>query len=159
MIFQLKWNWKMLRTQKWGKPIKVLKCETNCLAACSFKWKKWGRVTMSSYKVNTLKANINLSFDLQTLLSLLNPLRASVAVIIGTSQLICSATNNWFTQLTMATLVLNGLKYRSSDPEVFSEKDVLKICSTFTEEHPCRSAISIKLLCKLKSHFGKNVPL
>ena len=36
---------------------------------------------MSSYKVNTLKANINLLFDLQTLLSLLNPLSASVAVI------------------------------------------------------------------------------
>ena len=27
------------------------------------------------------------------------------------------------------------------------EKDVLKICSKFTGEHPCESAISIKLLC------------
>ena len=38
--------------------------------------------------------------------------------------------------------------YRSSFPEVFLGKVVLKICSTFTgEEHPCRRAISIKLLC------------
>ena len=33
---------------------------------------------------------------------------------------------------------------RSSHPEVFLEKGVLEICSKFTE-HPCRSAISIKL--------------
>ena len=36
--------------------------------------------------------------------------------------------------------------YRSSHPEVFLGKGVLKICSKFTGEHPCRSAISIKLL-------------
>ena len=36
---------------------------------------------------------------------------------------------------------------RSSHPEVFLEKGVLKICSKFTGEHPCRSAISINLLC------------
>ena len=34
---------------------------------------------------------------------------------------------------------------RSSPPEVFLGKGVLKICSKFTGEHPCRSAISIKL--------------
>ena len=37
--------------------------------------------------------------------------------------------------------------FRSSHPEVFLRKDVLKICSKFTGEHPCRSVISIKLLC------------
>ena len=37
--------------------------------------------------------------------------------------------------------------FRSSPPEVFLGKGVLKICSKFTEEHPCRSAISKKLLC------------
>ena len=37
--------------------------------------------------------------------------------------------------------------YRSSHPKVFCWKGVLKICSKFTGEHPCRSAISIKLLC------------
>ena len=34
---------------------------------------------------------------------------------------------------------------RSSHPEVFLRKAVLKICSKFTGEHPCWSAISIKL--------------
>ena len=35
--------------------------------------------------------------------------------------------------------------YRSSRPDVFLGKSVLKICSNFTGEHPCRSVISIKL--------------
>ena len=35
--------------------------------------------------------------------------------------------------------------FRSSHPEVLLEKGVLKICSKFTWEHPCRSVISIKL--------------
>ena len=34
---------------------------------------------------------------------------------------------------------------RSRHPEVFLGKGVLKICSKFTGEHPCRSAIWIKL--------------
>ena len=37
--------------------------------------------------------------------------------------------------------------FRSSHPEVFLEKDVLKKCNKFTGEHPCRSVTSIKLLC------------
>ena len=37
--------------------------------------------------------------------------------------------------------------YRSSHPEVFLEKSVLKICSKFTGEHPCRSMMSMRLLC------------
>ena len=36
---------------------------------------------------------------------------------------------------------------RSSPPEVFLDKGVPKKCSKFTGEHPCRSEISIKLLC------------
>ena len=36
---------------------------------------------------------------------------------------------------------------RSSSPEVFLVKGVLKICSKFTGEHPSRNVISIKLLC------------
>ena len=39
-----------------------------------------------------------------------------------------------------------SMKLRSSHPEVFLEKGVLKICSKFTGVHPCRSVISIKLL-------------
>ena len=45
-------------------------------------------------------------------------------------------------------LPLKGSR-RSSRPEVFLGKGVLKIFSKFTGEHPCRSAISIKLLCNL----------
>ena len=36
---------------------------------------------------------------------------------------------------------------RGSPPEVFLGKGVLKICSKFTRKYPCRSVISIKLLC------------
>ena len=36
---------------------------------------------------------------------------------------------------------------RNSPPEVLLGKGVLKICSKFTGEHPCRSTISIKLVC------------
>ena len=36
--------------------------------------------------------------------------------------------------------------FRGSHPEVFLGKGVLKICSKFTGEHSCRSAISIKFL-------------
>ena len=35
--------------------------------------------------------------------------------------------------------------YRSSRPEVFLRKGILKIYSIFAREHPCPSAISIKL--------------
>ena len=36
---------------------------------------------------------------------------------------------------------------RSSHPGMFLGKGVLKICSKFTGEHPCRKVISITLLC------------
>ena len=39
----------------------------------------------------------------------------------------------------------NPLNNRSSHPEVFLGKNVLKICSKFSGEHPHRSVISIKL--------------
>ena len=50
-------------------------------------------------------------------------------------------------------------KYRSNPPEVFLRKGVLKICSRFTGEQPCRSVISIKFANLLKSHFGIGVLL
>ena len=46
---------------------------------------------------------------------------------------------------TIYVLPVCSIKYRSSRPDVFLGKGVLKICSKFTGEHPCRSAISIKL--------------
>ena len=39
------------------------------------------------------------------------------------------------------------LTFRSSPPEVFLGKGVLKLCIKFTREHPCQSVISINLLC------------
>ena len=39
------------------------------------------------------------------------------------------------------------LPFRSSCPEVFLIKGVLKTCSKFAGDHPSRSVISIKLLC------------
>ena len=44
----------------------------------------------------------------------------------------------------------------SSHYEVFLRKVVLKICSKFTEEHPCRSFCKATLL---KSHFGMGILL
>ena len=43
--------------------------------------------------------------------------------------------------------------YRSSHPEVFLGKGILKIWSKFTGEDSCRSEISIKLLLKICSKF------
>ena len=40
---------------------------------------------------------------------------------------------------------IRQIYFRSSHPEVFVGKGVLKISSKFTGEHPCRSAISINL--------------
>ena len=48
-------------------------------------------------------------------------------------------------EITLQTLT--SIYFRRSHPEVFSGKGVLKICSKFTGEHPCQSAVSIKLLC------------
>ena len=42
---------------------------------------------------------------------------------------------------------------RSSPSEMFLGKGVLKICRKFTGEHPCRSAISIKLLYNCYTYF------
>ena len=44
---------------------------------------------------------------------------------------------------------------------MFIGKGVLKICSKFTGEHPCRSLISIKLFCRtlFSEHFYLRTPL
>ena len=46
----------------------------------------------------------------------------------------------------LATLQSEKLILRSSPSEVFFRKGVLKLCSKFTGEHPCRNVISLKLL-------------
>ena len=50
----------------------------------------------------------------------------------------------------------DNLVNRSSPPELFLGKVLLKMCSKFTGEHPCRSVIPIKLLCKLRCFLYKN---
>ena len=51
-----------------------------------------------------------------------------------------------FLALFQVTDIISSFNSRSSRPEVFLRKGVLKICSKFTGEHPCRSVISTKLL-------------
>ena len=48
---------------------------------------------------------------------------------------------------TVAFFVLFVAVSRSSHPRVFLGRGALKICSKFTGEHSCQSAISIKSLC------------
>ena len=52
---------------------------------------------------------------------------------------------NQCNKFTRAFIEVAVRKIRGSCPEVFLRKGVLKICSKFTEEHPCQRAISIKL--------------
>ena len=40
-----------------------------------------------------------------------------------------------------------SIAFRNSPQEVFLQKGVLKKCSKFTVDHPCRSLISIELFC------------
>ena len=47
---------------------------------------------------------------------------------------------------------MRSVLVKRSHPEVFLGKGVLKICSKFTGEHPCRNVISIKL----ESNFNWN---
>ena len=54
---------------------------------------------------------------------------------------ICISGNNIYKLHTFLPVII----IRSSHLEVFLGRGVLKICSKFTGEHPCQSAISIKL--------------
>ena len=49
--------------------------------------------------------------------------------------------------------LLGNLKSRSRPPEFFLGKVVLKICSKFAREHPCRILILIKLICNFNWNF------
>ena len=44
---------------------------------------------------------------------------------------------------------INTLTLIHCNPVVFCKTKVLKICSKFTGEHPCRNVILIKLLCNI----------
>ena len=69
-----------------------------------------------------------------------------------------SNPKSWMTSYVMQTVLTRFNRkllfeqrtitlFRSSPSEVYLRKGVLKICSKFEGEHPCRSAISIKLQC------------
>ena len=50
--------------------------------------------------------------------------------------------------MTIVVVLISLMQtYRNSPVQVFSGKGVLKIGSKFTGEHPCRSVVSIKILC------------
>ena len=78
-------------------------------------------------------------------------------ILIGTFRIVCLLTpiikqvldcfHLYLKCLGQLSTTYERVLFRSSHPGVLLEKGVLKICRKFTEEHPCRSAISIKLLC------------
>ena len=71
-------------------------------------------------------------------------------------QIIFSSFEIFFCTLSLLSTIT------SSQPKVFPGKRVLKICSKFTGEHPCRSAISIKLqsnFIKIALRYGCSVNL
>ena len=55
-----------------------------------------------------------------------------------------------FVIILHASNTLRMSTFRSTHPEVFLGKGVLKICRKYTREHPCRSVISIKLLKQIR---------
>ena len=67
---------------------------------------------------------------------------------ISPSKMKTPASTNWRENdiIYTADIKKHILIYRSSHPEVFLGKSVLKICSKFTGEHPYWSLVSIKLL-------------
>ena len=54
--------------------------------------------------------------------------------------------------LFQTTIIQKSFNFRSSTPEVFLGKVILKIYSKFTREDRCRSVISIK--CSTKCSLG-----
>ena len=48
-----------------------------------------------------------------------------------------------FAQVCLIKMLTENIIHQKQPSEVFLVKDVPKICSKFTREHPCRSAISI----------------
>ena len=64
-----------------------------------------------------------------------------------------NSKNVLFSKNSLSLFLQKSLS-KSSHPEVFLGKGVLKICSKFTGEHPCWSAISMKLQITLGLGFS-----
>ena len=55
---------------------------------------------------------------------------------------------SWFSWWEVQLFMINVQDFQRQPPRGVPVKSVLKICSKLTGEHPCKSAISIKLHCK-----------
>ena len=84
-----------------------------------------------------------LKYSMEISVSLWQKKPHKVATVATTSQ----SRGVFYRIKTAKQIVIQNKKsnFRSSHPEVFSRKGVLKICSKFTGEHSCRSAVSITL--------------
>ena len=84
-----------------------------------------------------------LNGKISQLLDTSEPLHNCTSVGVDNTSANASIRNSLKTKI----IARNDCRYRRSPIEVLLGKDVLKICSKFTREHPCRSVISLKLLC------------
>ena len=94
-------------------------------------------------------SNVPYSND-EVLLNFPDFLAATFAALLMVGEMLSNSTilNYWKTYIfKCGHYFVQCCMIRSSPPEVFLGKGVLKISSKFTGEHPCRNAISIKLLC------------
>ena len=75
--------------------------------------------------------------------------------ILYTNKKIAMHNKNFYNKFIIAFSKTTLLINRSITLDIFLDKSVLKICSKFTGEHPCRSVISIKLQsnCKFAAYF------
>ena len=78
------------------------------------------------------------------------PRRLQQAYLPSVDSNTCDKGNFIESSVTQEIYIFKKSSFRSSHPEVFLRKGVLKICSKFTGENPCRSSISIKLLLFLE---------
>ena len=113
-------------------------------------WSKLDRDIRKSHSLNVLQLSL-LKFVrpvANSVFEINNPygLKLLTRLRLGLSHLRYHKFRHNF-QNCISLICVCGLEIdRSSHPEVFLKKGVLKICSKFTGEHPCRSVISIKLL-------------
>ena len=99
---------------------------------------------LMSLIIESLKNKVSFFFSKSEILFILSTfLFSAVRVLFETSTLSSLLYISDYEDLPM---------FRSSHPDVFLGKCVLKIYSKFIGEHPCRSATSIKLLCNLIKH-------
>ena len=151
--------------------VKHLRRETlNYMLENSWDWKKnwdWKKVLQLDKKVNTLQW-MGMKFSEGIWEAYSEPSRRSkmklFAEIVNSSKLLTIFSKSPILDMLLsyeyASEFFKKTMYRSSFPEVFLGKGVLKICFKFTGKHPCRSVISIKLQSNfIESDFGMGILL